>query len=196
MKTINERIYYLRKKVLKISQRELGKILGIGDTAVSKLEKVGSTVTERNIKNICTEFDVSYAWLVNGLGDIFIENNNSIRERIKFLRTNELKMTQIEFGKRLGSAGSTVVGWEKGDRTPPEATIKLICNEFRVNYNWLVDGNGDIFIEDDESTIESLKRNYNLRDVEVRIIQEFLKLDENERDVLTNYLERAVGKGE
>lgn len=120
--------------------------------------------------------------------------SGSIRERIKFLRKNELKMTQIEFGKRLGSAGSTVVGWEKGDRTPPEATIKLICNEFNVNYNWLVDGIGDVFIEDDESTIEILKRDYNLRDVEVRLIEEFLKLDENERDVLINYLERAVGK--
>lgn len=122
--------------------------------------------------------------------------NGSIRERIKFLRKNELKMTQIEFGKRLGSAGSTVVGWEKGDRTPPEATIKLICNEFNVNYNWLVDGIGDVFIEDDESTIEMLKRDYNLRDVEVRLIEEFLKLDENERDVLINYLERAVGRNE
>ena len=115
--TINERIYYLRKKVLKISQRELGKILGVGDTAVSKLEKTGSTVTERN--------------------------------------------------------------------------IKAICNEFNISYNWLVDGVGDIFIEDDKSTIELL-----LRDVEVRLIEEFLKLDENERDVLINYLERAVGKGE
>lgn len=122
--------------------------------------------------------------------------NGSIRERIRFLRKNELKMTQIEFGKRLGSAGSTVVGWEKGDRTPPEATIKLICNEFNVNYNWLVDGTGDIFIEDDDSTIEILKRDYNLRDVEVRLIEEFLKLDENERDVLINYLERAVGRNE
>lgn len=122
--------------------------------------------------------------------------NGSIRERIKFLRKNELKMTQIEFGKRLGSAGSTVVGWEKGDRTPPEATIKLICNEFNVNYNWLVDGIGDVFIENDESTIEMLKRDYNLRDVEVRLIEEFLKLDENERDVLINYLERAVGRNE
>lgn len=120
--TINERIYYLRKKVLKISQRELGKILGVGDTAVSKLEKTGSTVTERN--------------------------------------------------------------------------IKAICNEFNISYNWLVDGVGDIFIEDDKSTIELLKRDYNLRDVEVRLIEEFLKLDENERDVLINYLKRAVGKGE
>lgn len=120
--TINERIYYLRKKVLKISQRELGKILGVGDTAVSKLEKTGSTVTERN--------------------------------------------------------------------------IKAICNEFNISYNWLVDGVGDIFIEDDKSTIELLKSDYNLRDVEVRLIEEFLKLDENERDVLINYLERAVGKGE
>lgn len=118
--TINERIYYLRKKVLKLSQRELGKILGVGDTAVSKLEKAGSTVTERNIKNICTEFDVSYAWLVDGLGDIFIET--------------------------------------------------------------------------DRTTIELLAKDYDLRPVEVSLIEEFVKLDEKQRDVLINYLENVFVK--
>lgn len=118
--TINERIYYLRKKVLKLSQRELGKILGVGDTAVSKLEKAGSTVTERNIKNICAEFDVSYAWLVDGLGDIFIET--------------------------------------------------------------------------DRTTIELLAKDYDLRPVEVSLIEEFVKLDEKQRDVLINYLENVFVK--
>ena len=135
----------------------------------------------------------SYDWLANGIGDIFIKNNNSIRERIKFLRTSELKMTQIEFGKRLGSAGSTVVGWEKGDRTPPEATIRLICNEFKVNYNWLTDGDGDIFIENNNS-IELLRKDYDLEDNEVRAIKAFLNLNKVERKVLVYYLEKAFGK--
>ena len=92
--------------------------------------------------------------------------------------------------------GTTVTGWEKRNMKPSETALKMICSEFNVNYNWLIDGDGDIFIEDDNSTIELLKRDYNLRDVEVRLIEEFLKLDENERDVLINYLERVIGKDE
>ena len=191
--TINERVRYLRKEILKITQVELGEVCGIKYTAVSKLEKGGSKVTERNIKAICNEFNVSYNWLVDGTGDIFLENNDSIHERIKFLRKNELKMTQIEFGKRLGSAGPTIVGWEKGDRTPPEATIKLICNEFNVNYDWLVNGVGDIFIENNDS-IELLKNDYDLEDNEVRVIKAFLNLNKVERKVLVYYLEKAFGK--
>lgn len=118
--TINERVYYLRKKVLKITQGELGKVCGVGDTAISKLEKGGSKVTERN--------------------------------------------------------------------------IKAICNEFNVSYNWLVDGVGDIFIEDDDSVIELLKKDYNLRDDEIRVIKAFLKLDEDEREVFIKFLEKSFGK--
>lgn len=192
MKTINERIYELREK-LSLSQESFGKQIGITRASISNMENGTRNPSKQTIISICREFDINYDWLVNGIGDIFIENNNSIRERIKFLRTNKLKMTQIEFGKRLGSAGSTVVGWEKGDRTPPEATIKLICNEFRVNYNWLVDGDGDIFIENNDS-IELLKKDYDLEDNEVRAIKAFLNLNKTERKVLVYYLEKAFGK--
>ena len=121
---------------------------------------------------------------------------NTLNERIKYLRKDILHLTQVEFGKKIGIAGTTVTGWEKRNMKPSETALKMICSEFSVNYNWLVDGDGDIFIEDDNSTIELLKRDYNLRDVEVRLIEEFLKLDENERDVLINYLERVIGKDE
>lgn len=118
-----------------------------------------------------------------------------IGDRVFFLR-KQLNLSQESFGKRIGIKKSSMSSIEKNKSNPSNQTIKLICNEFNVSYNWLVDGDGDIFIEDDESTIEMLKRDYNLRDVEVRLIEEFLKLDENERDVLINYLERAVGRNE
>ena len=121
---------------------------------------------------------------------------NTLNERIKYLRKDILHLTQVEFGKKIGIACTTVTGWEKRNMKPSETALKMICSEFNVNYNWLIDGDGDIFIEDDNSTIELLKRDYNLRDVEVRLIEEFLKLDENERDVLINYLERVIGKDE
>lgn len=82
---------------------------------------------------------------------------------------------------------------KKGDRTPPEATIRLICNEFKVNYNWLTDGDGDIFIENNNS-IELLRKDYDLEDNEVRAIKAFLNLNKVERKVLVYYLEKAFGK--
>ena len=115
----------------------------------------------------------------------------TLRDRIKFLRKNTLHMTQIEFGKRLGSAGSTIVGWEKGDRIPPDSTIKLICKEFNVNYSWLVDGIGEMFANPNDALIEGIKNKYKLRDVEVRLIEQFIKLDEKDRDILLNYLENV-----
>ncbi|RHQ84479.1 XRE family transcriptional regulator [Coprobacillus sp. AF21-8LB] len=192
MQQIGDRIYFLRKQ-LNLSQRAFGEKIGIKKASMSSIEKNKSNPSTQTIKLICIEFNVSYDWLLDGVGDIFLENNDSIHERIKFLRKNELKMTQIEFGKRLGSAGPTIVGWEKGDRTPPEATIKLICNEFNVNYDWLVNGVGDIFIENNDS-IELLKNDYDLEDSEVRVIKAFLNLNKVERKVLVYYLEKAFGK--
>lgn len=120
--------------------------------------------------------------------------NESIHERIKYLRKNELKMTQIEFGKQLGSAGSTVVGWEKGDRTPPDATIKLICKEFNVNYSWLVNGTGEIFLETEDALLDALAEEYGLSEVHVRMIKEFLKLEDHDKDVFVKYLENVFLK--
>ena len=67
---MNERLRELRK-ALKITQKELGKTLGIGDAAISKIEKGENTLTEQNIKAICREFNASYDWLKYGTGEMF-----------------------------------------------------------------------------------------------------------------------------
>lgn len=80
--TINERIFYLRKNVLHITQTELGKVCGVGDTAVSKMEKNGSTITERNIDLICKEFNVNVLWLKEGIGEIMSELPRDLFEEL------------------------------------------------------------------------------------------------------------------
>ncbi len=114
---------------------------------------------------------------------------NSIHERIKYLRKNKLKMTQIEFGKRLGSAGSTVVGWEKGDRTPPDATIKLICREFNVNYSWLKEGLGDVFSELPNTLLDNIVEEYNLDELDKKIVESYLQLPKEKRELIREYLQ-------
>ena len=85
MQQIGDRIHSLRKG-LGISQGEFGSKIGIKKSSVSSMEKNKSNPSTQTIKLICVEFNVNYDWLVNGVGDIFIKNNNSIHERIKYLR--------------------------------------------------------------------------------------------------------------
>lgn len=64
-----------------------------------------------------------------------------MNERIRQLR-KELKLTQTEFGNRLGIKQTTVAGYETGGRVPIDAVISLICREFNVNEEWLRTGKG------------------------------------------------------
>ena len=116
-----------------------------------------------------------------------------IGDRILQLR-KELSLTQEEFGNKIGIKKSSMSSIEKNKSNPSEQTIKFICKEFNVNYDWLVDGKGEIFIDTDRTTIELLADDYKLRPVEVSLIEEFVKLDEEERNVLLNYLQNVFLK--
>ena len=68
-------------------------------------------------------------------------HDSNLGERIKILRLEE-RLTQEEFGKRIGSARNTIANYEMGKREPGNAVITLICKEFGVNEIWLRTGEG------------------------------------------------------
>lgn len=67
--TQGERIKEVRKK-LDLTLEEFGKKLGVGKTAISKIEKGQVNLTEHMFKSICREFNVSEEWLRTGEGGI------------------------------------------------------------------------------------------------------------------------------
>lgn len=67
-----------------------------------------------------------------------------IENRIKAVRKSQ-KLTQAEFGMRIGLKGNTITGYETGLRAPSEAVILSICREFRVSELWLRTGEGEIY---------------------------------------------------
>lgn len=67
---MNDRIKLLRK-ALNLSQKDFATKIGLTDTAISKLEKGIRNMSDQTIKSICREFNVNYAWLTEGLGDMF-----------------------------------------------------------------------------------------------------------------------------
>ena len=75
---MNNRIRELRK-TLGLRQREFAERIGLKQNAISYMEKNGSTVTEQNIKSICSQFNVNEHWLRTGLGQMFLENEKKQR---------------------------------------------------------------------------------------------------------------------
>lgn len=68
---MNERIRELRT-TLKMTLEKFGERLGVGKTAISKLEKGERNVTDQMFKSICREFHVNEEWLRTGTGDMFL----------------------------------------------------------------------------------------------------------------------------
>lgn len=70
--SINARIKQLRKKK-KLNQTEFGSVIGLKNSAISKMEQEGSVVVDQNIQLICEKFQVRREWLVDGTGEMFAE---------------------------------------------------------------------------------------------------------------------------
>ena len=72
-----------------------------------------------------------------------------MKDRIKKIR-KEYKLTQVEFGERIGVKGNTITNYENGLRNPTDAVILSICREFNINENWLRTGTGEMYKEADD----------------------------------------------
>ena len=73
-----------------------------------------------------------------------------MNERIKELR-KRLNLTQQEFADRLSIKRGAVANYEVGRNTPSDSVIALICREFNVSERWLREGDGEMFIPQDDA---------------------------------------------
>lgn len=71
----------------------------------------------------------------------------TLSERIREIRISSGD-TQTKFAKKLSISRSAVSKIESGENTPSSQTIALICKIYNINYQWLVNGNGEMFKKD------------------------------------------------
>lgn len=69
---MNERIKELRK-TLGLTLDKFGDRIGVGKTAISKIENGDRSVTDQMFKSICREFNVREEWLRSGNGEMFVQ---------------------------------------------------------------------------------------------------------------------------
>lgn len=69
-----------------------------------------------------------------------------LHDRIKAVRlAQKPKLSQSDFGAKIGVSGAAISRLESGDRAITEQNIKSICREFNVNETWLRTGEGEMF---------------------------------------------------
>lgn len=95
---MNERIRELRKS-LGLTLEKFGAPLGVGKTAISKIENGERGVTDQMLISICREYNVNEKWILNGTGEMFSEVDRE--DQIMRWAATVLKEDSSSFRKRF-----------------------------------------------------------------------------------------------
>lgn len=117
-----------------------------------------------------------------------------LHERIRFLRKDTLKMSMDAFGKQLGVSRDTINNIERNRLARPEqklSLLKLMCKEFNVNEKWLLDGEGEMFVNNEteyNALIEQMLSGEN--EFAKNIFKTFALFDEKDWEALQHMVEK------
>lgn len=117
----------------------------------------------------------------------------NINERFKALRKTK-KLSQTEFGEHVGVSRSVINNIERELVEPKDLLIKQICKEYHVNYLWLTKGAGEMFSNDEDFILDELSEEFNLDELDKKIIEIYLKLGHDEKMVFKNFLKQIFDK--
>lgn len=94
---MENRVKHLRK-VLNLSQKDFGDVLGLRPNTISSIETGKNTLTEQNLKMICGAFQINENWLRNGTGEMY-RKPPEIDELTRVV--NEIVKSDDVFAKRF-----------------------------------------------------------------------------------------------
>lgn len=118
--------------------------------------------------------------------------NMKIFERIKYIRKNELKITQEDFAMSIGLSRSNIGNIEVGRINVTDRVIQDICLKYNINETWLRYGTGEIFVVTEKSILDDLALAHNMSAKEKAIIQAFLDLSPQGRAGVLEYVDKLV----
>jgi transcriptional regulator with XRE-family HTH domain len=71
-------------------------------------------------------------------------------DRVKHIRKSK-NLTQSEFAIVLETSAGFISDIESGNKIPGSELLKSLLRKFQVNINWILTGDGDIFISEEEN---------------------------------------------
>ena len=118
---------------------------------------------------------------------------DDINERIKLLRKT-LELSQESFGKEIGVTKVAISLIESGKNKVTDTMAKAICHQFNVDYIWLTEGTGNMFLEIPKDLLDEVAIQYNLSERDLIIIEKYMKLPRDKREIILDYLQTLFSK--
>ena len=121
-----------------------------------------------------------------------------MQNRIKAVRSY-YKMTQTQFGSKLGVKGNTITSYETGTRVPSDSIIMSICREFGINRTWLETGEGEMLEETTSRTLDRIRERYGASDIFRAMLDVYATMTSAQQDAFEEYinmLAQAVATGQ
>ena len=103
---MHERLRTVRKHY-GLTLEQFGEKIGLKKSVLSRIENGYSTPQEQTLRLICRVFNVSYAWLKDGVGEMFVEEDEDDP-------VNRLMLGHEEFPKQVFRALAAMPpeGWD------------------------------------------------------------------------------------
>lgn len=118
-----------------------------------------------------------------------------IYERIRELRKKHLKMSMEVFGSHLGVSLDVISNIENNRLSRPEQKLslyKLICSEFNVNEEWLLNGTEPMFVQPDAFILDDFVKSKGATDLELEIVKTYFELDPEIRRAAMEHFKRRL----
>ena len=115
----------------------------------------------------------------------------NINQRIKALRKDN-KLTQAEFGERIGLKQSAASKLEQDGATVIDQNIRLICDTFHVRERWMRTGKGERDANDDAVLFEKIRERFHLYGLTEEAARAWFYLDDAERRRIAEDAERIA----
>ena len=110
-------------------------------------------------------------------------------ERVREIR-KELNLTLEKFGEKLGVGKTAISKIEKGENSLTDQMLKSICREYNVSYDFLTNGEGEMFDDLPQTVLDELCVQYNLDDLDRNLVEMYLEMPDQVRD----YLKQEIRK--
>ena len=110
-------------------------------------------------------------------------------ERVKEVR-KALGLTLDKFGEKVGVKKQTVSRIENGVNNVTDQMVLSICREFNLNYDFLMNGEGEMFDDLPQTVLDELCAQYDLDDLDRTLVEMYIEMPEQVRD----YLKQEIRK--
>ena len=116
-----------------------------------------------------------------------------IDERIRAIRKDK-GLTMQAFGESIGMSKASISGIESGKNGPSEQTIRLICSVYKVDYFWLKEGKGSMYLDDTDNQVDEIAIEQNLDPDTTRTLKRLLRLSPDSQKIVLEAIDTLLNE--